>query len=122
VDAGAAFALSQILFEPGPLLRLRRAYEDRYGELTLPILAGLLPLSGERHATFLHNEVPGILIPEEVRARLARAGDRAEGEGRRMAVELAGELRGAAAGIYLTPQFGRFDVAAEIVDAVRSQG
>jgi homocysteine S-methyltransferase len=119
IDAGAAFALSQPVYSFLPLARLRKAYESRHGPLGLPILAGLLPLSSSRHAEFLHNEVPGVSIPEEVRDRLRAAGGQSEGIGLEMAHEVALELRQEAAGVYLMPQFGRFDVAAEIVETLR---
>jgi len=118
IDAGATFALSQPVYSAEPLRRLRAAYEDRHGPLTLPILAGVLPLANSRHAEFLHNEVPGVFVPEEIRDRMRGAGDRAEHVGLEMASALAQELRGAASGIYLMPQFGRFDLAAEIVESL----
>jgi homocysteine S-methyltransferase len=88
----------------------------------VPILAGVLPLVSDRHATFLHNEVPGIDIPEPVRARMAAAGDADASwrTGLAMAIELAGELRTeGVAGIYVMPQFGRYDRAADVVEALR---
>jgi homocysteine S-methyltransferase len=86
----------------------------------LPILVGVLPLVTSRHAAFLHNEVPGIEIPERTRERLATAGDGAAHEGVEMAVELVAALRKeGAAGVYLMPQFGRYDLAAEVVEAAR---
>jgi homocysteine S-methyltransferase len=122
IEAGAAFALSQPVFDGETLAVFRLAFEVRFGELRLPILAGVLPLAGARHATFLHNEVPGMRIPEPVRERLAAAGSRGEAEGLRMAQDLAVELRELASGVYLMPQFGRFDLAAEIVEAAKSEG
>jgi homocysteine S-methyltransferase len=84
----------------------------------------VLPLVSGRHATFLHNEVPGIHIPEPVRDRMAAAGDDAErawATGRAMATVLAAELRAdGAAGIYVMPQFGRYDRAADMVEAIRT--
>ena len=41
-----------------------------------PLLLGVLPLQSSRHAEFLHNEVPGITIPDAVRTALREAGDR----------------------------------------------
>jgi len=119
IDAGAAFALSQPVFSAEPLERVRDAYEARHGPLALPILAGLLPLANARHAEFLHNEVPGVSIPEEIRERMRRAEGSADRVGLELARELALELRQAAAGVYLMPQFGRFDVAAELVETLR---
>jgi methionine synthase I (cobalamin-dependent)/5,10-methylenetetrahydrofolate reductase len=122
VDAGASFALSQPVFDVATLEGFVAAYGERYGPLALPILAGILPLASARHAGFLHNEVPGVVIPEAAIERLRAAGDRASQEGLRLASDLVGGLRAthAAAGIYLMPQFGRFDVAAEVVEAARA--
>jgi methionine synthase I (cobalamin-dependent)/5,10-methylenetetrahydrofolate reductase len=123
-DAGARFLLTQPFYSVGPLRGLRDAYERLIGEpLVLPIVAGLLPLVSARHAAFLHNEVPGIDIPEVVRDRMAAAGDDADTAwrtGLTLATELMAELREAGvAGIYVVPQFGRYDRAAEVVEATR---
>jgi methionine synthase I (cobalamin-dependent)/5,10-methylenetetrahydrofolate reductase len=122
VEAGAAFLLTQPVYDVAVLARLRRAYERVAGEpLSVPLIAGLLPLQSARHATFLHNEVPGIVIPDEVHDRLRRAGDGAAREGIALAGELIARLREEdVAGIYVMPQFGRFDLAAEVVEAARS--
>lgn len=121
VDAGAAFVLSQPLYEVEPLARLHEVYAAITGApLPIPVLVGLLPLVTSRHAEFLHNEVPGIVIPAATRRRLRTAGDDAWREGLAMAGELAGTLREAgAAGLYVMPQFGRYDLAAEVVEASR---
>ncbi len=125
VEAGARFVLTQPVYTVAPIRALREAYERSVGApLEIPVIAGLLPLMSGRHATFLHNEVPGIDIPEPVRDRMAAAGDdadRAWQTGRAMATELAGELRAdGAAGIYVMPQFGRYDRAADVVEAIRA--
>ena len=122
VEAGARFVLTQPVYSVGPLRTLREAYERSTGSaLDTPVIAGVLPLVSGRHATFLHNEVPGIDIPEAVRDRMAEAGeaDQAWRTGRSMATGLAGDLRAdGAAGIYVMPQFGRYDRAAEVVEAI----
>jgi methionine synthase I (cobalamin-dependent)/5,10-methylenetetrahydrofolate reductase len=122
VDAGARFLLSQPVYEAGELERLRDTYARVAGErLAVPVLAGVLPLVTARHAAFLHNEVPGIVIPEAVRVRLSAAGEDAARVGVAMAAELVRDLRTAGvAGVYVMPQFGRYDLAAEIVEAARS--
>jgi methionine synthase / methylenetetrahydrofolate reductase(NADPH) len=121
VTSGAAFFLSQPLYSVAPLRRLRAAYERIAGEpLQVPVLAGVLPLVTSRHAEFLHNEVPGIVIPEEARTRLRDAGDDAWRAGLAMATELIGALKAdGVAGVYVMPQFGRYDLAAEVVEAAR---
>ncbi len=120
IAAGANFALTQPVFDPPALATFRAAYEARYGTLELPLLVGVLPLVSARHAEFLHNEVPGIAIPEAVRGRIRAAGEHAAAEGAAIATELATELARAAAGLYIMPPFDRYGEAAEIVDATRS--
>jgi methionine synthase / methylenetetrahydrofolate reductase (NADH) len=125
VAAGARFFLTQPFYEVGPLLAMREAYERVAGApLDVPIVGGLLPLVSARHAAFLHNEVPGIDIPAATRDAMSAAGDdgdRAWATGLSMATSLAADLRDAGvAGIYVVPQFGRYDRAADLVEAVRA--
>lgn len=121
VEAGSRFLLSQPVYGVESIRRLRAMYEQVTGvSLDVPILAGILPLHTARHAEFLHNEVPGIVIPDAARERLRSAGDDAWREGLDMATELIAMLRAdGVAGIYLMPQFGRFDLAAEVVESTR---
>ncbi|MDQ3209971.1 MAG: bifunctional homocysteine S-methyltransferase/methylenetetrahydrofolate reductase [Actinomycetota bacterium] len=122
VRAGATFLLSQPLYDMAPLRALRAAYEREAGRpLEVPIMAGLLPLASARHAAFLHNEVPGVEIPDAVRWRMGSAGVDAWHTGREIAIELVHELKAeGVAGIYVMPQFDRYDRAAELVEAARS--
>jgi homocysteine S-methyltransferase len=83
------------------------------------LLVGILPLASARHAEFLHNEVPGILLTDTVRDRMRLAGDRGRQEGIKIAQELLMELEDIVAGVYLMPPFGRFDTAAEVFSIVR---
>ena len=119
VKAGADFILSQPVFQPELAESFLEAYQQAHGPLEVPILVGVLPLFGTRHATFLHNEVPGISISDDLQERLRRAGDKAPAEGVRIALELIQRMRPWAAGIYLMPAFNRFDLSAEIIDGVR---
>ncbi len=121
VDGGARFLLSQPLFSLEPLAALRDAYEAFAGQaLDVPFIAGVLPLVTARHGAFLHNEVPGIVIPDTALERMRGAGEDAWREGVAMAGELIGELRASGvAGIYVMPQFGRYDLASEVVELAR---
>ncbi len=123
IASGAGFALSMPTFSADTLRSFRKAYEERYGSLGIPILVGVLPLVTARHAEFLHNELPGASVPEGIRARLrgVEGNKRKEAaEGLSFSIELAHQIRADAAGIYLMPPFGRYDIAAEIVEAVSS--
>jgi methionine synthase / methylenetetrahydrofolate reductase(NADPH) len=104
------------VYQPEAAHSFLQRYESQYGPLGVPLLVGILPLYGLRHATFLNNEVPGITISEDMLQRLRAAGDAAPHEGVRIALELIAQMRSWAQGIYLMPQFSRYDLAAEIVE------
>jgi homocysteine S-methyltransferase len=121
IDNGADFALSQPVYDAAAAKSFVKRYEDEYGPLDLHILAGVLPLYTARHAEFLHNEVPGINIPEATRQRMRQAGDKGAAEGLTIARELIAELRVFTQGMYLMPPFERFDLAAELIEAVKEE-
>ena len=119
LNAGADFILTQPIYEPEFAELFLRQYEERYGELNVPVLVGVLPLYSTRHAAFLHNEVPGIDIPEDIQVRMRKALDDSPQEGVAIALELIERMKPWAGGIYLMPQFNRYDLAAEIVERVK---
>jgi len=87
--------------------------------LRIPVLVGILPLVTDRHARFLHNEVPGIHIPEAIQNRMSTAGDASAHEGASIAVELIEDLKSNFQGVYFMPAFSRYDMVAEIIDHIR---
>ncbi len=115
VEAGAQWVQTQPVYD---LTELDRFLEQAGGP-PVPVIVGVLPLHSYRHAEFLHNEVPGITVPDHIRARLRAAGDGALRVGIEMAQGLLREIRGRYAGAYLMPSFGRFEVVAEVLDAFR---
>ncbi len=115
VKAGADFIMTQPIFEPEVLDN----YLRRVGQPPRPMLVGVLPLQSARHAEFLHNEVPGIHIPEWVRRRMHEAGNRGREEGLRLAAELLEAIADRIHGVYLMPSFGRYEVVAELVSRLR---
>ena len=119
IKAGADFFLTQPIYRPDDGPKLIEAYEAKHGKFDKPILAGILPLVSAKHANFLHNEVPGISIPDEARARIEAAGESGAKVGVELAVELIQSIKGWASGIYMMPQFHRYDQASEIIVAVK---
>jgi homocysteine S-methyltransferase len=115
VAAGAMWAQTQPVYDLDAL----EAFLARLGPLPVPLVVGILPLHSFRHAEFLHHEVPGITIPEAVRARLRAAGDHALRVGVETAQEVLAAVRRRYAGAYLMPSFGRFEVVAEVLEAIR---
>ena len=119
INAGADFFLTQPIYRADDGPKLIEAYEAKHGKLDKPILAGILPLVSARHASFLHNEVPGVFIPDEARSRIESAGEDAAKVGVELAVELIQNIKGWAGGIYMMPQFHRYDLVSEIIVAVK---
>ncbi|HUG33866.1 MAG TPA: bifunctional homocysteine S-methyltransferase/methylenetetrahydrofolate reductase [Anaerolineales bacterium] len=119
VKAGADFFLTQPIYRADDGPKLLEAYEAKHGKLDKPILVGILPLVSVKHANFLHNEVPGISIPDETRTRIEAAGDAGVKTGVEIAVELVEQLKAWAGGVYIMPQFHKYDMVAEIIEAVK---
>ncbi len=117
VEAGAHFFMTQNLFDE----KILQNFLEKSARFQRPIIVGLLPLNNTRHAEFLHREVPGMYLPDSVRDRMRRAGD--EGgprEGQAMARDFIALCREKAAGVYLVPAFGRYDLIAELVAEAKS--
>jgi len=112
---GADFALTQPIFDPQAARNFVDRYEAAYGEPLLPLIAGMYPLYNGRNAEFLHNEVPGIIIPEAIRRRMRQAED-SQREGVRIAAEILAEIRPFTAGVYMMPAFSRYDLVADVLD------
>ncbi len=115
IEAGARWLQTQPVYD----LEQFDRFLERCGELPVPIIVGVLPLHSSRHAEFLHNEVPGITIPDPVRARLREAGDHALRVGIEMSQDLVRAIRVSFPGVYLMPSFGRFETVAEVLEALR---
>lgn len=115
--AGADFILTQPIYNPEKVNQFIKRYEEAYGRLATPLIVGILPLASSRHASFLHHEVPGITIPEEIRVRLENASEMPARVGIQIANEIITGVRPFVQGVYLMPAFNRFDYAAEIIEA-----
>ncbi|RKZ05933.1 bifunctional homocysteine S-methyltransferase/methylenetetrahydrofolate reductase, partial [bacterium] len=116
VAAGADFVMTQPVFDPRTMERFLKDTSD----LDIPILLGLLPLASSRNAEFLHENVPGMNIPEDVRKRMASAGsgEKARATGVQIAREALLDLKGRVQGAYIMPPFGRYEMAVQILDGI----
>lgn len=115
--SGVDFLLTQPVFQPERAAAFLERYAAEYGPLPVPVLVGILPLNNLRHARFLHNEVPGIIICPEIFERLERADKESAHEGVLIAAELMEQVRSWASGVYIMPAFSRYDLAAEVAEA-----
>ena len=113
VDAGAQFAMTQALFD---VELLDRFVERLGGAWPIPVLVGVWPLRSHAMALRLHNEVPGITVPDRCSTALQAAGSDAPAVGLRLARELVEGSRVRAAGIYVIPPFKQPTAALDLFD------
>lgn len=118
VEAGTDFVITQPVFDPERL----HAFLERPPKVTIPIVASLRPLTSFREAEFLHNEVPGVHIPDEIMERMADAQrdgeESARVEGVKIALEVFEAIRDAIAGVHIHAPDGNLDGALEILSGV----
>ena len=120
--AGADLVMTQPLYGIEQVEAMLEGARVRLGgAFPVPVLLGVLPLQSSRHAEFLHNEVPGITIPDAARAAMRTAGPSGASVGVDMALDLIDRLDGLVAGTYIMPSFGRYEQAAELVKRIRAR-
>ena len=118
LGAGATYVLTQPVFDAARM----RLLAERTAPFGVPVFPGIWPLLNGRQADFLHNEVPGILIPEEVRERM-RGMEGAQGQalGIQIAKEMCEEALQHFRSIYLITPFLRYETTAELAAFIRGK-
>ncbi len=119
IEAGAEYAFSQPVFDRDLLLR----FLDRTEHLPrIPFLVGIMPLVSSRNAEFLHHEVPGMQVPDAIRARMRDAGekDAQREEGIAIAREALREVMDhpRISGTYVYPPFGSYKAVLRVIDVL----
>jgi methionine synthase / methylenetetrahydrofolate reductase(NADPH) len=104
VEAGAKFAITQIVFD---LERFDDFTERLGGTWPIPVLIEVFPLTSYRLALRLHNELPGIVVPDSLQESLQDAGSEAAQVGFAHAREIIAGSRARAAGVCLVAPFRR---------------
>lgn len=115
IASGADYVMTQPVYDPELIVQLKEATKH----LDIPIFIGIMPLASGRNAEYLHNEVPGIQLSDEVRQRMAGL----EGEeGRAMGVKIGKELLDVATkhfnGIYLMTPFMFYEMSVQLTEYV----
>jgi len=116
VSFGTSFLLTQPVYD----VELATRVLDLLEPLGVRVFIGVMPLVSGRNAEFLHNEVPGISIPEHVRSRMSGLkGKEGRAAGLAMAKELVGELAPRARGVYLITPMDRYEMITELASYAR---
>jgi methionine synthase I (cobalamin-dependent)/5,10-methylenetetrahydrofolate reductase len=119
VAAGAEFFFSQPVFDPDLIFD----FFDRTSKFPrVPFLIGIMPLVSLKNAEFLHNEVPGMQVPQSIRTRLGQVSSK-EAQ-REVGIEVAREALAEIAshprvdGAYIYPPFGSYKAVLRVVEVV----
>ncbi|MCO7176405.1 bifunctional homocysteine S-methyltransferase/methylenetetrahydrofolate reductase [Sporolactobacillus kofuensis] len=118
-ECGADYFISQPVFDKQRIIEISEAARD----INVPIYIGIMPLTSARNAEFLHNEVPGIRLPDDVRARIASAGGKEET--RRVSLDICRELIDIAMahfrGIYLITPMDHYSMSVELIKYIKQK-
>ncbi len=122
VEAGAEYAITQPVYDTEQL----RQFIDKISHVRIPIIAGIFPLISSRNAEFMHNEVPGIRVTQEIRERMRLASEKskehAREEGLLIARESLEEIQDSIQGVQVSAPFGKVKYALKVFDVLPQFG
>jgi homocysteine S-methyltransferase len=123
VEAGAEYAITQAVFDLRLLKDFLERAKERTGERSIPIIAGIWPLTSLRNAEYMKNDLR-IAMPEEIMLRMAQADtpEAARAEGIRIAQEMLEAVRPLVQGVQVSAPYGHYDVAAEVIAGALPKG
>src|SRR5699024_4609387 len=120
ITSGSDYILTQPIYSAEKFAELKAATDH----IDVPIFVGIMPLTSTRNAEFLHNEVPGITLTDEVRDRMKAVADDRE-KSTAESIAISKELVDAALehfnGIYLITPFMRYDIVVELVNYIHEK-
>ncbi|MBN2643123.1 MAG: bifunctional homocysteine S-methyltransferase/methylenetetrahydrofolate reductase [Victivallales bacterium] len=114
-ESGAEFIITQPVFAVDPLIK----FVDRIAHLKIPVIAGIWPLASYRNAEFMRNEVPGVVVPDEIMTRMAAFSgkDEQREEGIKIARESIDAIRSYVQGVQVSAPFGNVNTAIAVLQA-----
>ncbi|MEX1376977.1 MAG: bifunctional homocysteine S-methyltransferase/methylenetetrahydrofolate reductase [Eubacteriales bacterium] len=116
VEAGAIGFLSQPIFSSSDVDRVKEFKKS----IDAKLYVGIMPPVTYNNALFLNNEVPDIIIPDNIIDGFSKITDKTEAEeyGCQVVGKVAVEALEYADGLYLLPPFGRISCVSRIIDYV----
>lgn len=122
VEAGAEYAITQPVFDTEQL----REFLRRIEHVRIPIVAGIWPLISYRNAEFMHNEVPGVNVTQEILERMRIASDKSKEHAREEGIIIAREsltdVRDLLQGVQVSAPFGNVKYALQVFDVLDDFG
>jgi homocysteine S-methyltransferase len=104
IEAGAGFVMTQPVFD----LDNFKKFVSEVKKFDIPIFAGVMPLFSREQAEYLHNEVPGIIIPEDIRKR-------ADKDGVKIAKEIVSGLKEIVNGVCVMLSKSKYSIIKELI-------
>ena len=117
IEAGASFAVTQPVFDVTQLEVFLEQIRKMEGIRQVPVIAGIWPLLSLRNAEFMHNEIPGVVVPENVMDRMASAPDKesARREGVAIAREVLDAVRPLVQGVQISAPLGIYEQVLKVL-------
>ncbi len=115
IEAGAEYAITQPVFDPEALFRFQDAVS--HFPKTIPIVAGVWPLTSFKNAEFMKNEVPGVEVPDSILERMRKCSSREDGiaMGCEIAREICAVIEGSVSGFQVSAPFGKVELAVDVL-------
>jgi len=88
INAGAQFFQTNIIFDPQGIDAWLEELDKRNLLKRVYILAGITPLKNYRVARYLHDNIPGVFLPEAILERMKKARDGESEEGLQIVLEI----------------------------------
>ncbi len=118
VEAGAEYAITQPVYDTEQF----REFMDKISHVKIPIIAGIFPFVSSRNAEFMHNEVPGVRVTQDILDRMRKASDvskeHAKEEGLQIARESLMEVRDLISGVQVSAPFGNVKYALQVFEVL----
>jgi len=118
VEAGAEYAITQPVFDTGQLV----TFLDKISHVKIPIVAGIWPLISYRNAEFMHNEVPGVNVTQEILERMRIASEQSKEHAREEGILIARDsltqVKDVIAGVQVSAPFGNVRYALQVFEVL----
>lgn len=116
VKAGAEFVITQPVFDERMLFDFLARIED----FKIPVIAGIWPFTSYKNAEFMANEVPGVVVPDEILARMSKATTKEEGKkiGIEIAREMIEKIQPRVAGLAVSAPFGNVEIVLAVLGKI----
>lgn len=119
IDAGASYFLTQPIYSEEDVEKMREIKRQLHTKL----LCGIMPLVSYRNAIFIKNEMPGIVVPDEVVEQYTPQMTREEAKKTAISIscDIIDKLYDVADGFYFMTPFHRVDIIEALIAYLRKK-